>query len=1019
MAITSKGVKFLYKARKPFFLLALLGLLEIIFSFIVVVSLSANILFPEKMEAAVGVSKILSYQGRLTDSSGNPLGGSGTNYCFRFSIHDAVSGGNKLWPTGTPSDNIVNVANGVFNVGIGEVDDLSTFNFYSNDTIYLQVEVANYTGSACGTYETLLPRQRIDAVAYARATRDVYGALLRTLNADNRVQIGTGAGSGSPTRLALDVKNTTDTIGAACSPSGTLWYNSNNSRALVCDNGTIQEIGNLGTIVGVTVSGNVVGTPTMISSGTLTLAGGANVTLSQEGNAITISAGTAGGGGSIGAISAGTTQATSGTVVFSNSPTVTFGMDGQTITASAAAGAGGGLAGIGASNTTYTSGTVVISGGNNITVGTDSGQKIIISAANQTVQTQNVHNVTLAGNTAGTLAEISSGTMTLAGGNNITLSQAGNAITILGAGGGAAGSNVLGMSNLGNTSGTSGVISGSALQFILAGGNNITLNQSINANSATITISAPNQSIQSYNILAAGTQTANTTGSVVFSNSHNVSFGMSNNSVITASASYSQSTAPSAIVASNATFTSGSVVISGGNNVTVGTEAGQKITISVPAGATATGNFGAIAAGAQTATSGTVIFSNANNVTFGLNNQTLTASASYSQSTAPAGIAVSNIASTFTSGTVQFSAGNLIALSTAAPQAIVISNLLSSATTVNPVGSANSIGAMASRFALEGHQHAGVAAFGASNIGNTSGNTGTQYGTWVLAGTNNITVSGSTGGGGLHTLWISGPSAGAGGIAGIGVSNSTTYTSGTVVFAAGPNITLQTAGQTISISGANPGGEAVLSRWDVVPFGAVSSSAITVSSASFRQFILPEAISFTRIDVPILVSLSSTSAANTAALLISSGLVIYTLSNNSSLIPIMGSFGTTTHTWASNNSNFSNLTGGRFLSFALQGSLSPGIYWAGVQVSTANTSSIGTATTALGATFSVLLGSTYTASAFENFGLTPATSTNVSLGGVYSTIITATNQTIALSHITVTGTAGVRANIPIIFRATH
>ena len=38
-----------------------------------------------------------------------------------------------------------------------------------------------------------------------------------------------------------------------------------------------------------------------------------------------------------------------------------------------------------------------------------------------------------------------------------------------------------------------------------------------------------------YNILAAGTQTANTSGTVVFSNANGISFGMSNNSVITAS----------------------------------------------------------------------------------------------------------------------------------------------------------------------------------------------------------------------------------------------------------------------------------------------------------------------------------------------------------------------------------------------------------------------------------------------------------------------------------------------------
>ncbi|MDQ5972115.1 MAG: hypothetical protein QG553_274, partial [Patescibacteria group bacterium] len=48
-------------------------------------------------------------------------------------------------------------------------------------------------------------------------------------------------------------------------------------------------------------------------------------------------------------------------------------------------------------------------------------------------------NATISGNTAGAGALVSTGTMTLAGGNNITLSQAGNAITISGAAGGEAG----------------------------------------------------------------------------------------------------------------------------------------------------------------------------------------------------------------------------------------------------------------------------------------------------------------------------------------------------------------------------------------------------------------------------------------------------------------------------------------------------------------------------------------------------------------------------------------------------
>src|SRR5687768_15071739 len=109
-------------------------------------------------------------------------------------------------------------------------------------------------------------------------------------------------------------------------------------------------------------------------------------------------------------------------------------------------------------------------------------------------------NATISGNTAGVGALMSNGTVTLAGGNNITLSQNGNAVTISGAAAGAAGSNTFGMSNIGNTTGTTGVISGSQLRFAFAGGNNITLSQSLNGSSGTITISAANQTVQTQNM---------------------------------------------------------------------------------------------------------------------------------------------------------------------------------------------------------------------------------------------------------------------------------------------------------------------------------------------------------------------------------------------------------------------------------------------------------------------------------------------------------------------------------------
>ena len=75
--------------------------------------------------ASFGPPAILGYQGRLTNSSGDLLGGSGTTYYFKFSIWDnATAGsGNQLWPASSPSSVAATVRQGVFNVNIGDTEN--------------------------------------------------------------------------------------------------------------------------------------------------------------------------------------------------------------------------------------------------------------------------------------------------------------------------------------------------------------------------------------------------------------------------------------------------------------------------------------------------------------------------------------------------------------------------------------------------------------------------------------------------------------------------------------------------------------------------------------------------------------------------------------------------------------------------------------------------------------------------------------------------------------------------------
>jgi hypothetical protein len=108
------------------------------------------------------------------------------------------------------------------------------------------------------------------------------------------------------------------------------------------------------------------------------------------------------------------------------------------------------------------SGTLTLAGGNNVTL-SQAGNAITISGADQSVQTQNLQNVTLGGNTAGAMAAISSGTMTLIGGNNITLSQAGNAVSIIGGAGGGGGGIALANSQTTYSTGTANLVASGAL----------------------------------------------------------------------------------------------------------------------------------------------------------------------------------------------------------------------------------------------------------------------------------------------------------------------------------------------------------------------------------------------------------------------------------------------------------------------------------------------------------------------------------------------------------------------------
>ena len=102
--------------------------------------------------AAAEIPRVISYQGLITDNSGNPVA-DGT-YTMRFRLYDAEIGGNLLWDSTGIS---VSLSSGIFNVLLGESPQ-PVNNLPFDEDYWLSV---TFSGT------TMSPRQRLGSVGYA------------------------------------------------------------------------------------------------------------------------------------------------------------------------------------------------------------------------------------------------------------------------------------------------------------------------------------------------------------------------------------------------------------------------------------------------------------------------------------------------------------------------------------------------------------------------------------------------------------------------------------------------------------------------------------------------------------------------------------------------------------------------------------------------------------------------------------------------------------------------------------
>ncbi|MFC1478559.1 beta strand repeat-containing protein [Candidatus Margulisiibacteriota bacterium] len=123
---------------------------------------------------AFGVPNSIQYKGRLMES-GVLVNGTKT---FSFIIYDSLINGSALWSTGNMG---INVDQGVYSVKLGDAGNPITPNALAGGSAYLEITVAG---------EILLPRMRIDSVAYALQAGAVTGEE-NVFPSDGSVGIGT------------------------------------------------------------------------------------------------------------------------------------------------------------------------------------------------------------------------------------------------------------------------------------------------------------------------------------------------------------------------------------------------------------------------------------------------------------------------------------------------------------------------------------------------------------------------------------------------------------------------------------------------------------------------------------------------------------------------------------------------------------------------------------------------------------------------------------------------------------
>jgi len=515
-----------------------------------------------------------------------------------------------------------------------------------------------------------------------------------------------------------------------------------------------------------------------------------------------------------------------------------------------------------------------------------------------------------------------------------------------------------GVSNVGNTAGDTGV---SGTRFVLVGSQNITLSQATDANGLTVSISGGAGAAGNTGFLSAGGATASL-GTVVFSNSHGVSFGFNGQTVTASHNGLTTAMLSNAATLSNLRVSAGTtsnllsaLTFADGNGVSFGLNA--SIVTASHNGLTSQSNQNVTAANGGFAFQ-TLSFSNVNGVSFGTSaGSALTAShnglTTARASTDALGLATAatNVTWTANSAGVSLNAAGYAGTTTTFVGANISASFTFNSAGLNMSASVAAPGAAAENNAIH--------LLGANTSGNTTA-TGSTIG-WSGI---NLTLSGTNG----SVVNISAPA--------------------TSSLSATGQVSLSTNGSTISIGVPNA---LTLSYWNPQDAYLQVAGQQGQGSLHFQPAQAPN-VQYDRLLMPIVNTNSSNSSGSHT---LSFWVGLYT--RNISTLSLLGSTSMSTAvTHSGTVGSYSLYSGIRFISIGSTRTLEEGQYFFGILSRTTSGGANGT--------YSQLLASQGNSSFFGHFGVATNQSMQYTRGlGVYTATTSGIPNSVAFSDISGAG----------------